>query len=46
MTSIFSFKVQIAFIEEIEVVVKEFFAPEREQGNRFKAHCCTDCSNE
>lgn len=31
----FSFKIQIAFIEEIEVVVKEFFVPEHEQGNKY-----------
>lgn len=46
MTPIVSFKVQIAFIEETAVVVKDFFAPEHEQGNRFTAHCRTDCSNE
>ena len=42
----FSFKVQTAFIEEIEVVVKEFVASKHEQGNCLKVHCSTDCNNE
>lgn len=27
-------------------MVKEFCAPEHEQGNMFKVHCSTDCNNE